>query len=271
MLCKISVTLKIILVAACLLMLEVNPAQAQSTIFTFEQGPSGYTGYDDTTIFSESENSGGGTAGIFSGTIQNLDFGGNKQHRRALLRADLTSIPANWIVEDVSLTLTVQASGGNFGDIDHSLHRVTDSWGEGTVVGPSGGGFGAVAQTGDATWLSSQHNTTLWTDPGGDFIAAPSATAAAGTADTIVTWTSAGMINDVQQWVNAPLSNDGWLILSALEGTRQRIKKFYSSESGTSRPQLQITARPPPAAPTTHPGLWLVMIFTIAVYARRNV
>lgn len=63
-------------VSSVLLAFVSIDAGAQSQVFTFEQGVSGYMGFDDTTIFSESENAGGGTAGIFSGTILNLDFDG---------------------------------------------------------------------------------------------------------------------------------------------------------------------------------------------------
>jgi hypothetical protein len=252
------------------LLLAHTSSSAQSQTFTFEQGVSGYTGFDDTTIFSESENAGGGTTGIFSGTIFNLDFDGNKQHRRALIRADLSSIPTNWIIEDVSLMLTVQSSGGNFGNIDYTLHRLSDPWGEGTVVGPSAGGFGDTAQTGDATWLSRQHNIALWSVPGADFIASPTATAPAGTAGALVTWTSAAMISDVQQWVSAPASNQGWIIVSTIEGTLQRVKNFYSSESSASGPILLIIARPPAVSvPTTRPGFLLILILVLGLTAKK--
>lgn len=194
---------------------------------------------------------------------------GSEQHRRALLRADLSIVPPGWIVEDVSLTLTVQQSGGNFGDIDYTLHRVTDSWGEGSVVGASMGGFGGPAQTGDATWLSRHHNSALWIAQGGDFIATPSATAAAGIAGSVVTWSSAGMIDDVQQWVNVPATNEGWIVISSLEGTRQRVKNFYSAESSESRPAIQIVARPPAGPlPVSGPVFLFVQILMTVLIAR---
>lgn len=234
-------------VAICITFIPVF-SFAQSQVFEFEQGVDGYTGFDDTTLFSEFEHSGGGTPGIYSGTINQIDFSGNRQHRRALIRADLSSIPTNWIVESVSLTLTVQRSGGNFGDVDYSLYPVMQDWGEGTVVGLSEGGFGNVAEPGDATWLSRFHSTDLWAAPGGDFAVESSATAPAGIADTTVTWTSTKMHNDVQQWINSPASNHGWIIISDEEGTLQRVKRFYSSESADFRPHLQVVAHPAPVA-----------------------
>jgi hypothetical protein len=222
------------------------PAFAQSQLFTFEQGVAGFTGFSDTTLFSESNHNGGGTDGIFSGTISQLTFDGQKQNRRGLIRIDLTSIPRGWIIEDASLQMTVQMSGGNFGDFDFSLHRVRGSWGEGDEVGPSGGGFGAPAQQGDATWYLRELGISPWNAPGGDFVSSPSATAAAGLAGSDVVWSGAGLIADVQLWVNAPVANDGWLILSSLEGQQQRVKKFHSSEATQFRPVLTVLAQPAP-------------------------
>ena len=248
----------LMLAALCLLS---GPAAAQSQVFVFEEGVSGFSGFEDTTIFSDVDNSGGGTDGIFSGTILNLTFGGDTRHRRALIRVDLTGIPPGYVVEDVSLQMTVEMSGGNFGDIDYTLHRVTDTWGEGTVVGPSAGGFGAPADNGDATWNSNRHNISAWITPGADFIAAPSATAAAGVAGTDVTWNAPGMIADVQAWVNSPSANHGWIVISSIEGVRQRIKKFHSSEAVAFRPVLTVTASPPTVP--NRPILWVCLLLVL--------
>jgi hypothetical protein len=122
-------------------------------------------------------------------------------------------------------------------------------------VGASEGGFGGTAQTGDATWLSAQYEISAWGTPGGDFLLAPSAIAAAGTAGANVTWAGAGLINDAQLWVNVPISNSGWIVISAIEGQRQRVKKFYSSEAAQFRPVVTIIASPgPPLGPDNSPA-----------------
>jgi len=236
-------------------------ASAQPQIFTFEQGVDTYAGFEDTTIFSESDNSGGGTPAIFSGTINNLTFEGDTQDRRALIRVDLTSIPTDWFASTVSLRLSVESSGANFGDIDYSLHRVTRAWGEGTVVGASEGGFGSPADDGDATWAASEHNVAIWTLPGGDFVAEASATAIAGTVGSDIVWTGPGLIEDVQDWIDNPASNHGWIVIGALEGTRQRVKRFYSSEAADFRPVLTVRAsRTPTALPTqSHPVAAIIL------------
>ena len=255
----------IVWAAALLLSL---PVFAQSQLFTFEQDVSGYTGFSDTTIFSESNNNGGGTDGVFSGTINQLTFDGQKQHRRGLIQIDLTSIPPGWIIEDATLQMTVSTSGGNFGNFDCSLHRVTGSWGEGSVVGPSAGGFGGPAQPGDATWQSGHHGISAWNSAGGDFASGPSATAAAGLAGSDVVWSGAGLISDVQLWVNVPSANNGWLVLSGLEGQQQRIKKFHSSEATQFRPILTVLAQPaPPLGDSTYQVPLLCLAFTLASFA----
>ncbi|MFP6583248.1 MAG: DNRLRE domain-containing protein [Candidatus Hydrogenedentota bacterium] len=236
---------QVILVLQFVIALLWTPETSEPQTFVFEQGADGYFGFDDTTIFSESDNSGGGTPGVYSGTILNLEFDGSRQHRRALIRCDLSSIPPDWIVEEVNLRLTIQKSGGNFGDIDYGLHRVTAAWGEGTVVGLSEGGFGATAHDGDATWRSRRHNISPWDTPGGDYYSAPSALSPAGRANTMTNWSSPGLVQDVQEWISNPTSNRGWIAISALEGTRHRVKKFYSSESDSDRPRLVVVARAP--------------------------
>ncbi|NUM55414.1 MAG: DNRLRE domain-containing protein [Candidatus Hydrogenedentes bacterium] len=227
--------------------------------YVFQQGLNGYSGFDDTSIFSESTNSGGGTDGVFSGTNNQI------QDRRALIRADPAQIPPGAIVMDVQLRMVVESSGGNFGDVVFNLHRLTNDWGEGTAVGTFEGGLGAPPTDGDATWESNHHNVSLWGAEGGDFATTPSATQAAGQAGDVVVWSDAGMIADVQGWVDGSLPNNGWVIVSAIEGTRQRVKKFHSSEAAANRPMLTITVDLAAAVPSLDPsGISILLLFIIA-------
>ncbi|MBI1321558.1 MAG: DNRLRE domain-containing protein [Candidatus Hydrogenedens sp.] len=203
--------------------------------YIFEDGVDGYAGFADTSIFSENEYSGGASDGIFSGTNAQLNT------RRALIRVDLSSIPAGSVVTSATLSLTVERSGENFGNLPFTLHRVTRAWGEGRVVGRGEGGFGAPADEGDATWIASRHRETTWTSPGGDYAPEASATAASGPAGATDTWSGPGMAADVQAWVDNPNANFGWILISTQEGAKQRVKKFYSSEATRSRPRLVVT------------------------------
>ena len=240
-------------------LLGAAPLGPQTT-YVFEQGLDGYTGFADTSLFEESENSGGGSDGIFSGT------NGQLQLRRALLRADLSVIPPGSIITGVSLTLTVDMSGANFGAVPFGLHRVIADWGEGGVNGLSGGGFGAPPQPGDATWLSTHFQQSHWSAPGGDYVPAASATVDAGRAGESATWSGPGLVADVQHWLDTPAENFGWEIISDEEGVLRHVKKFASSEAATARPRLVITAAPPPAEVPLHPlaGGGIAVLITFA-------
>lgn len=204
------------------------------TEYQFAQGLEGFDGVQDTTIFSELEHAGGGTDGIFIGTTKLL------RDRRALIRVDLSSIPENAVVVSVRLTMVVDRSGENFGDIDLHVHRLTRGWGEGSVVGVDAGGAGGAAMPGDATWQMARFGEEAWSTPGGDFLPAPRATATAGRSESTVVWTSEAMAQDVQDWLALPEDNHGWIIVSALEGQQQRVKRLFSSEAAQNGPMLRI-------------------------------
>jgi hypothetical protein len=111
--------------------------------------------------------------------------------------------------------------------------------------GPPGGSGGAshgfAATPGDATWTYNSFNTSTWTTPGGDYVATPSATQSANINPQYVTWSSAGMVSDVQGWVKNPTTNFGWMIVGD-ESTNGTSRLFVSSESPHTayRPALTI-------------------------------
>jgi hypothetical protein len=131
------------------------------------------------------------------------------------------------------------------------LHRVTNSWGEGGSHAGGEEGGGITAQTGDATWAFRFFNTQRWTTPGGDFVAAPSATTNVSTVG-FYSWSSPQLIADVQQWVDSPSQNFGWLIRGA-ESSSGSAKRFDSRQNGTpaNRPVLEITYEMAAGAPLT--------------------
>ena len=205
-------------------------------VFVFEQGLDGFEGFEDTSIFSESENAGGGIDGLFSGTIRTSPF-----HRRALLRVDLSSLPPGAVVESVSLELVVERSGGFFGDFDMGLFRVVRDWAAGFTLSPdTGGGVGGAPAIGDATWLSNRYGISLWDRPGGDFVEPATAVATAGVEGDVVQWSGTSLRDDVQGWIDDPGSNHGWVLISGIEGELQRAKRFFSSEASENRPRLTV-------------------------------
>jgi len=194
----------------------------------------------DTTIFR-----GEGHSESSSNALgDNLSVGQNAEGvtRRALLRFDLSAIAPGAVVHSAQLTLFESRSRG---DYDVALHRLLAPWGEGTSNGGSAGGNGA-ATAGDATWLRSRHPDTLWTMPGGDFIATSSATTFVGVQGAPYTWTSAALAADAQLWIDQPAVNHGWILIGE-EVTNQNAKLFGSRQSGVM-PELvlQITPVPEP-------------------------
>src|SRR5262249_44400253 len=117
--------------------------------------------------------------------------------------------------------------------------------------GPPGGSGGAshgfAATPGDATWTYNSFNTSTRTTPGGDYVATPSATQGVNINPQYVTWSSSGLVSDVQGWVNNPATNFGWMIVGD-ETTNGTSRLFVSSESPHTayRPALTIVYNGPP-------------------------
>jgi len=158
--------------------------------------------------------------------------------RRALLHFDVGGmLPGNAIIKDVSLTLHLTKS--NPRTVDISAHRVLDDWREG--LSSSSGGGGAIAQSGDTTWLHTNFDVHYWKRIGGHFVARASATSVVGASDKYIWADSKKLLADVRLWLHAPQRNFGWL-LKGDENTVQSVKRFDSRETSTpdNRPVLTI-------------------------------
>ena len=123
---------------------------------------------------------------------------------------------------------------------------MTTAWGEGTSDATGEEGGGAAATIGDATWIHSS-NPVLWTNVGGDFVAAASDTQSLN-ANGNYNWSSPAMVTDVQSWVNDPSTNFGWL-LRGNEATIATSMRFASHENAVGAPSLSVdfTAVPEPS------------------------
>jgi hypothetical protein len=171
--------------------------------------------------------------------------------RRGLIQFDLTSIPLGATVDSVSLRLTLNRAE-IAGAADVSLHRTTTAWGEGTSNAPGQEGGGATATPGDATWIHSSLPGSLWLNQGGDFVVTASATQRLD-ADNTYIWTSTpSLVADVQQWVNNPNTNFGWLIRGdELNGaTAMRFLSRTGPGGQAFQPELTVnfTAVPEPTS-----------------------
>ncbi len=185
----------------------------------------------DNTIFSEGSKSNGAGSYLFVGKTEATVNG----IRRALIQFDVASIPANATITDVKLQLT----GSKAAAADIEARRVATTWGEGSSDATGEEGGGATPGTNDATWTHSTFNTQTWTTPGGDFAATTSGTANV-TSGSVSTWTGAGMVKDVQDWVAKQASNFGWLLLGN-ESTNGSAVRLNSRQSGTGTPSLVVT------------------------------
>lgn len=225
----------------------------------------------DNSIFQNNvSNSNGGGPGIFSGA------NGMLSPRRGLIEFNITgSLPSNSTITGAQLQLTVgQLGGGSSTGRTIGLYTLTSGWGEGTVGASTsigGTGQGAAANTGDATWNANHFNVSAWTTAGGDYVSTASATATLSTVslNSVFTWSSTGLVADVQNWLNNPTSNDGWDIINAAETTSQSLIAFYSREgqqvagvTASQLPQLTITytVPEPPAGAALCAGAGLLML-----------
>jgi hypothetical protein len=199
-------------------LLFINLSQCFSQIDSLQLIPT-----KDNSIFSESGAlSDGKGLFLYAGRTNNS----NPAVRRALLRFDVSGVPANAQIQSVKLTLTtLKSAGSQTTPHDFTLHKVLTNWGEGTSLGS---GAGATATTNDATWQNTFYPSSNWTTNGGDFVSTASATAV-GIYNELTIWTSPQMLNDVTAWMANPATNFGWLI-KGQENIQGSAKAFASRE-----------------------------------------
>jgi len=221
------------IVAACGVAMLASAANADTVVLT---------SVTDNTLIEDATGaySCGAAQYFFAGRV---GVNGGSSIRRGAVRFDLSSIPAGSTITGVSLRLYCSAAGLTSAQTV-SLKRFQASWGEGPSVAFGGGG--APSQSNDVTWLHRHYPNSLWTTPGGQFVPTVTASRSVGTVG-YYTWSSTPQfITDVQQMVNQPATNFGWMV-QGNETTLQAVKRFDSHEStvAASRPQLTVVYLPP--------------------------
>lgn len=218
----------------------------------------------DNTLFMDPEgdiSNGAGTA-MFSGR----NAAPSNSVRRAVVWFDIAAVvPAGATI--TGATLTLHNSGSNDGITAMTLNRLLESWGEGTSTGGGpGGGAGGPAAPGDATWLFRSFPGMPWTSPGGTFAGTASASTPVGAAG-FYSWSSAGLLADVQASLNSPASNFGWIILGD-ESVGSTAKRFATREEtlANRRPMLMIEYTPVPSPA----GVSVLVLGGIAAGRRRR-
>lgn len=189
----------------------------------------------DATLYEQAEGTLANGAGqyLFAGRTS------TPRTRRALLSFDIANaVPAGATVTSVTLTLNMSKTVAV--THAHSLHRVLRAWGEGGADDAADEGDGTAAAGGDATWLHTFSDNITWQTAGGDFDASASATTSVG-ALGVYSWSSTGLVADVQTWLDQPTTNFGWMLLGDETGGRT-AKRFDSRQHATSskRPVLTV-------------------------------
>lgn len=189
----------------------------------------------DNTLYLLNDGSRSNGAGVhlFAGMTK------SNEPRRALLAFDIASqIPPGSQVTRV--VLTVQITKTIAGAHSMKLHRVAADWGEGVSnAGIFSDGGGTVSQPGDATWIHTFFPNQRWINAGGDFDEIADASAAVADLGA-VSWESAAMIARVQQWVDQPSTNFGWIMIG--DETRSTTAKQFDSREAIveTRPSLRV-------------------------------
>ncbi|MFN2135246.1 MAG: ScyD/ScyE family protein [Candidatus Promineifilaceae bacterium] len=171
-----------------------------------------------------------GAAGAKSGT---------PSLRRGVIAFDVSAdVPAGATI--LGATLELNMSKTIVDDKAVTLHPLMKDWGEGASDADGEEGAGATAATGDATWLHNIYDTEMWSTAGGDFEATASASTVVGGIGKYA-WSSAQVTADVQEWLDNPDGNYGWLLLGDESGTTS-VKRFDTRENPQeeNRPKLII-------------------------------
>lgn len=175
----------------------------------------------------------GGAATFVAGTQGTLSMSAKN---RAALRFDLAGrIPAGAVVTSARLSLSV-ANAPNMSFFNFDLRRVLKSWAES-----------------EATWMIRLAPNVAWDMPGGmigtDFSQTISASQMIGSTNTYVFGSTSNLVADVQDWLDNPATNFGWVLMTANEEISFSARRFASRESTVRPPpmlEVQYTPSPPP-------------------------
>lgn len=175
-------------------------------------------------------------------------------------------MPAGATINSVTLALTDASGAGALAPSNFELHRMLNGWSEGAGAGIQ------TAASGEVTWNSQAHAQNLWGVPGGeagvDFSAAASGSYDTGSGALQFTST-AGMVGDVQLWLDSRSANHGWIMLSDAEDIPRTARRFASGEDASRSPVLTIDFTPVPE-PVHAAGLAAGVLGLWAVLRRRQ-
>ena len=193
----------------------------------------------DNTLYESS----GGTLSNGSGDFFFVGQTNRNDERRGLLAFDIANeIPGGATIDSAVLKLNMSRT--LVGTTAIGLHRLDQDWGEGASHATGREGRGIAPAPDDATWTHSISPGTMWPNPGaeGAFNAVSSATTDVAGIDMYTWGSTPQLVADVQDWLDNPAANAGWLLLG--QGT---AKQFGSRENTTEadRPSLTVNFSAP--------------------------
>jgi hypothetical protein len=221
-----------------LVSLPLVPLLSAAELLSIEAGA-------DNTLYEDSQGSMSNGSGAIM--VVGRNNGDVDSIRRAVLYFNVTgSIPYGAVVESVALTLYLNKGNGGVREV--RVHRLLTDWGEGASA-VNGGGLGAPAESGDATWLHTFYPHAFWGHRGGRYSGRVSAAQLVGSSGGgndmpgSYTWENTDrMVDDVRRWLKDPARNYGWILVGD-ESVKQTAKQFASREnvSPDLRPMLEVT------------------------------
>jgi hypothetical protein len=204
-----------------------------------------------TSTGSDTGNASGKGPAMFAGAD------GGSSRKRSLVTFDLGSfIPGGATIDLVRMDLILgQIAGSGMGGTGSNLpsrtirvYHLTTDWNEGSSGSPTsptigGTGQGYTISTGDTSWHYTNYNGSSWTNLGGDFNAAEIANATFTTPFSVgqtCSWSSSGMVSDVQGWVTSSSSYHGWMIKSDLETTATSFLGWWTVDGATANLNMNL-------------------------------
>jgi len=170
---------------------------------------------------------------------------------RVLIRFDLSALPAGAVIQSAVVRCTIIKEPDVPVDSIFALHRMLKPWNEGIGEGRPPGG--SSAQPGETTWNERLAGAEAWADPGGlpgdDFAATASGSERVEGLGTYDIEIGAVGVRDLDDWVNDPDTNYGWILLSESEETPKTARRFTSGEAELDPPRLLVHYDAPPPAP----------------------
>lgn len=250
-------SISLLAIAAGLVTLgAAGTASANTVVDVFPTG--------DAMIFGTSAGADTGNAsGMGPAMFAGADGMSNRKRSLVTFNLAAANIPSNATIDSVVMTLIVGqiagsgggGGGGSYPSRTLRVYHLTTGWNEGTSGSPTSATIGGTGQgytivTGDTSWTYTNYNSASWTTLGGDFTATEIASTTFSSPFTVgqsCTWSSAGMVTDVQNWLSTPSGYHGWLIKSDLETMPTSFLGYWTKDGASAnsnpalRPKLTIT------------------------------